>query len=84
MPLSEDDVQRIAAAIKGHDCPLTEPEAREKHERHHNYIDVVMEREAERSAVRRAVIEKSLAGLVWSGMFAFGAAIWNYMKDHIK
>ena len=84
MPLSEEDVARIAAAIKAHDCPLTEPEAREKHERHHNYIDVVMQRESERTAVRRAVIEKSLAGLVWSGMVSFGAAIWTYMKDHLK
>lgn len=87
MALTDDDLHRLAEIIeanRAHACPLTEPEAREKHERHHNYIDVVMQRESERTAVRRAVIEKSLAGLVWSGMVAFGAAIWTYMKDHLK
>lgn len=87
MALTDDDLHRLAEIIKAnraHACPLAETEERVKHDKHHDYIDVVMAREAERTAVRRAVIEKSLAGLVWSGMVALGAAVWAYIKDHLK
>lgn len=87
MALSDDDVRRIIGILRDQhrqSCLLADPEENEKHVKHHNYIDIVMQREAERTMIRRAVIEKSLAGLVWSGMVAFGAAIFSYVKDHLK
>jgi len=82
--LADSIMSRLSGPTQSHECPLAEPEAAKKHDKHHDYIDVVMAREAERTAVRRAVIEKSLAGLVWSGVVALGAAVWAYMKDHLK
>lgn len=90
MALSEDDLRRISEALAArlhagtHDCPLTDPEAKEKHNKHHDYIDTVLQRESERASMRRAVIEKSLGGLVWTGLVGLGAAVWTYLKDHLK
>lgn len=38
----------------------------------------------ERSAIRRAVIEKSLVGLIWAGLAFLATATWNYVKDHLR
>lgn len=87
MPLSDDDLHRLAELIKAkqdEDCPLADPEERRKHERHHDYIDLAMQRESQRIQTQRSIIEKSLAGLVWSAIVGFGAAVWAYLKDHLK
>lgn len=90
MALSEEDMRKLADllheryAATPHECPLRSDEARERHERHHDYVEIVLQREAERSALRRAVIEKSLGGLVWSAILGLGAAVWSYLKEHLK
>lgn len=38
----------------------------------------------ERAALRRALIEKSLTGLIWAGLVFLAAAVWNYVKDHLR
>jgi hypothetical protein len=89
MPMTDDELQRLSEELgrrlRMHaDCPLADPEQREKHDKHHAYIDTVLEREAERAAIRRAVIEKSLGGLVWSGLVGVAIAVWAYIKEHLK
>ena len=64
MPLSEEDVARIAAAIKAHNCPLTEPETHEKHERHHNYIDVIIQHKNKHTTIHHTIIKKNLTNLI--------------------
>lgn len=56
----------------------------DKHRRQHEFLDALMEREARRAAVQQAIIEKSLAGLVWSAMVGIGLAVWQYLRDHIR
>lgn len=51
---------------------------------HKNYHETVMEELATRKKWRDAVIEKSLAGLIWAGIVGIGSACWAYIKDHIK
>jgi hemerythrin len=51
---------------------------------HKNYHETVMEEMATRKKWRDAVIEKSLAGLIWASLAAVGTACWAYIKDHIK
>lgn len=51
---------------------------------HREYHETLMKEMERRVRFRDAIIEKSLAGLVWSGLVAMGAAIWTYVKDHMK
>lgn len=51
---------------------------------HRAYHDTVMKELERRAKFRDAVIEKSLAGLVWMMLVAFGTAVWQYIKDHLK
>jgi hypothetical protein len=51
------------------------------HERHHAYINSVLQREADRAALRKAVIEKTLAGLVWAGIVWIGAYVANHWRS---
>jgi hypothetical protein len=61
---------------------------RDEHTRHHEYIGVVIAREARREerreALRRAVIEKTLTGLIWAALVVTGTALWQYIKGAIK
>ena len=41
------------------------------------WVRLAIEREARRAALARAVIEKSLSGLVWAGLIAGGVALWQ-------
>lgn len=41
------------------------------------WVRLAIEREARRAALARAVIEKSLSGLVWAGLVVGGVALWR-------
>jgi len=41
------------------------------------YLDMLIERENKRAELRKAIIEKTLASLIWSGIVALGYAIWH-------
>ncbi|MES2346598.1 MAG: hypothetical protein V4641_03415 [Pseudomonadota bacterium] len=56
----------------------------ELHEKHHQYLDAILAREATRAKRWEAVIEKSLAGLVWAAIAWIGAMAVAYFKDHWK
>lgn len=67
-----------------HECPLADPVIAKKHEKHHDYIDTVLHREAKRAERWETVTQKSLAGLVWAGLVALGTAVWAYLKGQLK
>jgi hypothetical protein len=54
------------------------------HEGHRRAHEVMMEELHERRRLRQAVVEKSVAGLVWAIMVALGIAVWQYIKREIK
>jgi hypothetical protein len=54
------------------------------HDKHHEYLRICIEREARRSAFQRAVIEKTLVSLLWSGITGGAILIYNLVKDHWK
>lgn len=46
------------------------------------WITLAMRREARREKLHAAIIEKSLAGLVWAGIVGIGAMAYEYLKAH--
>lgn len=60
----------VEAAIKEHS--LTDDERR--------WVRLAIAREARREAFQRAVIEKTLASLIWTGLAVLGYALWEYIK----
>lgn len=51
---------------------------------HRSYHESVMKEFERRAKFRDAVIEKSLAGLVWALLVGMSTAVWAYIKDHLK
>jgi hypothetical protein len=56
------------------------------HQDHHEYIAKVMEREARKEAFQKAIIEKTLASLLWSAIVGIGYLIWSGFLNftHLK
>jgi len=48
------------------------------------WVRMALEREARRETLQRAIIEKSLAGLVWAAIAGIGAAAWQVVKAYLK
>lgn len=48
------------------------------------YVRLAIEREARREGLHRAIVEKSLAGLVWAGIAAVGTGAWQLLKQYLK
>lgn len=69
-------VESIISALKVHYQPtcLTEQEQQ--------WVRLAIKEQTERASIRKAIIEKSLAGLVWSGLVGLGIIILEYMKGH--
>lgn len=51
-------------------------------EEERQWIRLAMQREARRERVHQAVIEKSLAGLLWAAIVGLGLLIAEYFKNH--
>jgi len=68
----EELMVKFATAIPGGDA-----------EGHRMYHELVIKREQKKLARTEAIIEKSLAGLVWSGLVAVGSAIWYYIQHKL-
>lgn len=65
----------IAAALRPHATPqLTDEEQQ--------WVRMAIQREAQSIALRRAIIEKSLAGLVWAGFVGIGYIFLDFLKNH--
>lgn len=48
----------------------------------HAWVKLAIQREAQMIAFRRAVIEKTLAGLLWAGIVALGLILREYAIAH--
>lgn len=46
------------------------------------WVRLAIQAQVERAALRKAVIEKTLAGLVWSAVVGFGYVLIDYLKAH--
>ena len=51
---------------------------------HRRYHELIIEHTAQRVRLRHAVIEKTLTGLVYMGLLALGAAVWQYFISAIS
>ena len=69
-------VESIITALKVHYQPtcLTEEEQR--------WVRLAIKEQTDRASIRKAIIEKTLAGLVWAGLIGLGIIILDYMKAH--
>lgn len=56
----------------------------EVHEKHHEYIAALIERENQKVRFRQAIIEKSLVSLVWTAIIWTGSIFLEYFKSHWK
>lgn len=46
------------------------------------WVKLAIQREAQSVKLRQAIIEKTLAGLVWAGVLGLGAVVLEYLKNH--
>jgi hypothetical protein len=56
----------------------------EKHAREHKYLEEAIQAQLERKALRRAVIEKTLAGLVWAAVVFAGTMAVGWFTAFVK
>lgn len=58
----------------------------EAHFEQHAYISSLMEAQAaalaDRAALRKAIIEKSLSGLIWAAVAFAGSRLWGILTTH--
>lgn len=47
------------------------------------YLDMLIQREAERAALRKAIIEKTLVTLIWLFVAFIGVSTFEYVKSAI-
>jgi chorismate mutase len=51
-------------------------------EEEQQWVRMAIQREAQSIALRRAIIEKTLASLAWSAVVGLGLMFMSYLKDH--
>lgn len=51
-------------------------------EEQHAWVDLAIEREARRAAFQRAVIEKTMLGLIWAAILGAGVIVSEYLTAH--
>jgi len=66
-------IDDITHAIKGA-TTLTEDE--------HRWVKMAIQKEAQAIELRRAIIEKTLTGLVWFALVGLGSAIVSWATQH--
>ena len=64
----------VASAIR-----LAEPSLSDEEQR---WVRLAIQSEAQSIQMRKAIIEKTLAGLVWATLVALGFLIVDYAKNH--
>ena len=65
-----------AIAQASHVHPLTPEETQ--------WVRLAIQAEAERAELRKAIIHKSLAGLIWFGLVALGGYAFDFFTAHWK
>jgi hypothetical protein len=51
-------------------------------EQEQQWVRMAIQREAQSIALRRAIIEKSLGGLVWAGIVGLGYVLLDFARNH--
>jgi len=46
------------------------------------WVRMAIQREAEKAELRRAIITKTLGGLVWAGILGFGYLVADFFNNH--
>lgn len=64
----------VAAAIQAVPVSLTDGELQ--------WVRLAIQREAQSIELRKAIIEKTLGGLVWSAIVGIGYLIVDFLKNH--
>jgi hypothetical protein len=69
-------IAEISAAIhiRNTDVGLTADEER--------WVRQAIEAQAQAQAMRKAIIEKTLAGLVWAAVIGLGVLVMTFLKEH--
>ena len=64
----------VAAAIQATPVSLSDDEQR--------WVRMAIQKEAQSIELRKAVIEKTLGGLVWAALVGFGYVVVDFLKNH--
>ncbi|CAB4200070.1 hypothetical protein UFOVP1356_22 [uncultured Caudovirales phage] len=64
----------VAAAIQVAPVTLSDDEQR--------WVRMAIQREAQSIELRKAIIEKTLGGLVWAALVGFGYLLVDFLKNH--
>ena len=67
-------VADVAAALMLKEPALTDDEQR--------WVRMAIQREAQSIELHKAIIEKTLAGLVWAAVIGLGAVLLDFAKNH--
>jgi len=70
----EEFIKDVASAIRAADPVLTEEEVQ--------YVRMALEKQAQSIKLRRAVIEKTLSGLVWAFIVGAFYMLVEWAKNH--
>lgn len=70
----EEFLVAVVAAVQSNVPAVTSDEVR--------WVRLAIQREAERAALRKAIIEKSITGLVWMALLALGTVFYEYASNH--
>jgi len=54
------------------------------HVGHCRYHDLMIEGIDAKKRLREAIVQKTIAGLVWGAMIGLGLAVWQYLKSLLK
>ena len=53
-------------------------------ELYQDYLELCLKREVGREKLRAAVMEKTLGAVILTGLAMLGAAVWAYIREHLK
>ena len=68
-------IAELAEIIRPHQPPqLTEEEQ--------SWVRLAIQKEAQSIALRKAVIEKTLAGLIWAALVGLGYIVQDFLRSH--
>ena len=70
----EQLIADIAAAVRATAPVLSDDELR--------WVRLAIQREAQSIVLRKAIIEKTLAGLVWAAIIGLGVVFMDFVKAH--
>ena len=76
--LLEENAVALRKLEETHDRIASTPE----HSKHHQWLDIAIEREAQSVRFRQSIIDKTLTGLIWAGIVWLGYVFKEYFVAH--